>query len=107
MRKLLKEILQIVILGVVFYFTDTTCLWRKITGIPCPTCGVTRALMSLLRMDFQSYIYYNCMAVPLVIATFLLLFCREENKLFKSIGIIILCFNIPYYLFRLIYNLIL
>lgn len=107
MRKKLKVILLFIIFSVLFYFTDTTCLWRKITGIPCPTCGVTRALLSLLRMDFQSYLYYNCMAVPLVIATFLLLFCREENKLLNRIGIIILCLNIPYYIFRLVHNLIL
>lgn len=88
------------------YTTDTTCIWYKIFGIKCPTCGVTRALLSLLRMDLHSYLFYNCMAVPLVVATFFLLFCDEKNKVLNKIGIIILCLNIPYYIFRLINNLI-
>ena len=28
-------------------------LW--ITGIPCPTCGVTRALFCFVRLDFDGY----------------------------------------------------
>lgn len=28
-----------------------SCLWRNLTGIPCPTCGMTRAFVSLVQGD--------------------------------------------------------
>ena len=46
------------------YF-EIGCPIRFFLGIPCPTCGVTRALLSLAHLDFAGYLYYNPMAVPL------------------------------------------
>lgn len=28
-----------------------TCLFRRVSGVPCPTCGSTRAVLALLRGD--------------------------------------------------------
>ncbi len=28
------------------------CRFRQLTGLPCPNCGTTRALLALLRLDF-------------------------------------------------------
>lgn len=33
---------------------DSVCLWRAIFGVPCPGCGMTRALVALARGDFQA-----------------------------------------------------
>jgi hypothetical protein len=27
------------------------CLWRSLTGLPCPLCGTTRAAVALARLD--------------------------------------------------------
>jgi hypothetical protein len=35
------------------------CLVKNITGIPCPACGSTRSVMSLLHGDFYTALYYN------------------------------------------------
>lgn len=43
-----------------------TCIFRTIFNFPCPTCGVTRALISLLKGDFSAYCYFNVMAVHCV-----------------------------------------
>ncbi|MGN6568013.1 MAG: DUF2752 domain-containing protein, partial [Flavipsychrobacter sp.] len=29
---------------------DTICLFRRFTGIPCPSCGSTHALMALSQL---------------------------------------------------------
>lgn len=35
------------------------CVVRFFTGIPCPSCGMTRAAFSLLRFDFCMAFYYH------------------------------------------------
>ena len=47
---------------------DVSCPIRVLTGIPCPTCGTTRALLSLLRGDVSAYLRYQPMAVFLVLS---------------------------------------
>jgi len=32
----------------------TVCLFRRVTGTPCPTCGLTRATALLLRGDWRA-----------------------------------------------------
>lgn len=44
----------------------TFCLFRRVTGFPCPCCGTTRACLSLLRGDVVGAIAYNPLAVLLV-----------------------------------------
>lgn len=52
----------------VIYFTiaylvmgyyNITCVFLELFGIPCPGCGMTRALVALTRFDFYSAIKYN------------------------------------------------
>jgi len=51
------------ILGVYFLFafflTGSPCVFRVFTGIPCPGCGLTRAGMALLRLDFHLAFFYH------------------------------------------------
>jgi hypothetical protein len=35
------------------------CLAKAIFGVPCPVCGMTRAYLSLLRLDFSAAMHYN------------------------------------------------
>ncbi len=36
-----------------------TCVFMEFLGVPCPGCGMTRALLALLRFDFQEAAQYN------------------------------------------------
>jgi Protein of unknown function (DUF2752) len=52
-------------IGVQLYkdrFTDTpieTCLVKHVMGIPCPSCGSTRSVLSILQGDFWNAIWWN------------------------------------------------
>lgn len=35
------------------------CNFRNLTGWPCPTCGATRAVLSLTRGDLSSALHWN------------------------------------------------
>jgi len=35
------------------------CVFRELTGLYCPGCGITRVVLSLLRLDFVQAFRYN------------------------------------------------
>lgn len=53
---------------------EYSCVFKALTGIPCPTCGMTRSFMSLLRLDLKSAFYYHPLfwTVPLIAGSFLI-----------------------------------
>lgn len=53
------------------------CPIKLIFGIDCPTCGMTRAFIALLRLDIPSaFGYHELFPIILVLAVYLLLRTR-------------------------------
>ncbi len=51
-----------------FYITRVGCPIRFLTGISCPGCGISRALIALLKGDVASAFYYHPLFwLPMVI----------------------------------------
>ena len=46
----------------------TLCLFKNITGIPCPGCGMSRATMALIHLDAEHYFQNNILALPFLLA---------------------------------------
>ncbi len=75
--KIIKR--HIILLAIICLFmlfgklTGIGCLFLLLFKLPCPTCGMTRAMLSLIRMDLQGYFTYNPMALPVCIAVWLML----------------------------------
>lgn len=46
------------------------CLFKRVTGVPCPSCGSTRSVLSILKGDFTEAILWNPFGILL---TFILL----------------------------------
>lgn len=44
-----------------------TCLFKQVTGISCPSCGMTRAFHSILNFDFIAAFKYNILSILLFI----------------------------------------
>ena len=51
--KIMKKIaIGLLAIAAVLLILDTGCMFYHITGIPCPGCGMTRAYLAALRLDF-------------------------------------------------------
>ncbi|MFI5196406.1 MAG: DUF2752 domain-containing protein [Chitinophagales bacterium] len=35
------------------------CLFRKVTGLPCPSCGSTRSVLYITKLEFRDALYAN------------------------------------------------
>jgi hypothetical protein len=42
------------VLPAVARWTDAACLFRGLTGMPCPGCGITTSLLALVRGDAEA-----------------------------------------------------
>jgi hypothetical protein len=40
-------------------FEPGLCLFKRVTGIPCPSCGSTRSVLSILKGDFVEALLWN------------------------------------------------
>lgn len=64
----------------VFVVADIPCVIRTLTGLPCPMCGMSRAWLAALRLDFLAAFRYHPMfwSVPV-----LLLWWLFDGRLFR------------------------
>ncbi len=103
-RERIKIGFYILIIYIILSLLHIGCPMRFITGISCPGCGMTRAVLSALHLDFHSAFYYH----PLFFITpfMLFLFLFEDfikPKLLKiSWAVIIISFLVVYFLRLLI-----
>lgn len=57
------------------------CIFNEITGLYCPGCGITRAILSLLKGDlYQAFRYNSIIFIDIPLILFLGIF----EKLFKK-----------------------
>ncbi len=69
----------------IIYFSPMSCPILTITKIPCPGCGMTRAWISVLKLDFSAAFSYNAMfwSVPLLYYALLTDGTPFKNKKFN------------------------
>ena len=86
--------LIVFIFAFILYISPLSCPFLSLTGIPCLGCGMTRALISVLRLDFKSAFSYHFMfwSIPILYLAFL-----RDGKLFEN-----RLLNILFYIFILI-----
>ena len=97
----IKKNLRIVI-TVIIIIMVLGCPIKKFLGVMCPTCGVTRAIISLVKGNFTDYCSLNIMALPLVFI-FSIDIILKRNKTIDNITIFVSIINLIYYLYRMIF----
>ena len=76
----------LVCLAILFYVIismrlEIGCILRRLTGVPCPGCGMTRALLCAAQLRFADALQYHRMvwSVPILMLAF-----WKDGKLFQS-----------------------
>ena len=114
-KKLLLLYFLIGLFVIVMYFIPddhSLCIFRNITGFPCPGCGLTRAGRHLLHFDFQKSFEYHPLFVPLILILVLysmqLFEIDTKTRLIarlmrdKRFWVLILCLFLIVYIVRII-----
>ena len=73
--------LFLLLLTVPLLYFRIGCVWNYFFGIPCAGCGMTRALIALLRGDFAASFKHHFMLFSLPV---LYLYIFFDGKLFKN-----------------------
>ena len=72
MTKKNKILILFSLLGLILIFLLLTkfkipCIFKEIFNLPCPSCGMTRAFISILKLNFIDALKYNLLSIPLFI----------------------------------------
>ena len=88
-NSLLLTAFYIVVLLIFWYF-KVPCLFKHFLGIECPGCGMSRAVLSVIKFDFAAAFGYHPMVWSLPILYLYFLFGGKVfNKKFLDYGILI------------------
>ena len=102
LKRFIKNILVLFILIAIFYILDIGCIFKKLSGLSCPGCGMTRAWLSFLKGDIGKAFYYHPLFwMMIVIPAITLIRKRISDSLFKGILICCIVLLMVCYLIRL------
>ena len=89
-NSLLLTVIYAAILLIFWYF-KIPCLFKYFFGISCPGCGMSRAMLSAIRLDFTSAFSHHPMFWSLPILYVYFLFSGKVfNKKILDLGILII-----------------
>ena len=75
----------------IFWAFDVPCFFKAILGFSCPGCGMSRAVFSVIKLDFAAAFSYHPMFWSLPILYLYFIFGGKVfNKKFLDYGILIL-----------------
>ena len=72
--------LAVIAIYAVMFLVGITCPIKYLTGISCPGCGMSRACMSALKLDFLAAFHYHPLWIVLPFAAALLIFFKITKK---------------------------
>lgn len=96
----IKAVSVILLFYIAIESIGITCPIKFLTGISCAGCGMSRAFLAALRLDFVSAFHFHPL-FWLVIPTVLLFVFRNKIPFFKICFILIVAIFIITYLIRM------
>ena len=70
MNRIKNGLILLVLISFLFCMAirPVTCLFKTVTGIYCPACGMTRAFINILHFNFIEAFRQNILSIPLFFA---------------------------------------
>ena len=63
----------------------TICWFKMLFGLPCPACGLTRGMSSLLHFEFYKSFLYHPLSVLVLAYLFILAISNQTDYLKKAV----------------------
>lgn len=88
----------------IFWHNNITCIFLEFLKFPCPGCGMTRALISLVNMDVLGAIKHNVVIffMPYI---FLYIFFDLKGKVHNTLLVIIAIITIINWIIKIILHI--
>ena len=100
-KELIKLFLALIIIGA--FYTIVGCPIKFLTGLSCPGCGMTRAYLSLLKLDFPSAFHFHPLWLIPILFLINYFYIKKKNILiYKIINYIFISLFILVYIIRII-----
>lgn len=93
-KKIFEKHTIIIIMTLTIFLTGGRCLIKSTIGIPCPSCGLTRAWKAFLTFDLEKAFYYNPLFLFIPIVLLIFIYFKKPlfgSERFQYIFIIIVC----------------
>lgn len=101
-RDFVLSLIAMGLIAVILFVFDIGCPTRFVTGVCCPGCGMTRAVIHLCKGDISCAMYYHPLVFTLPIIAILFVIKDRINKtILNTLLVIILVLFILIYLIRL------
>lgn len=100
-------IVGVYILSLEWLGSGTKCVIKNVTGIPCPSCGMTRSYLHVLEGDFSAAFYDHPLffTVPFILIIAYVLSVKHDDKkltkLLSAILFILIGIFIGVYIYRM------
>ena len=78
--KHLTVISAVILYIIILKLFSLDCIIKAVIGMPCPTCGITRSVISMFKLDFKQAFYYHPLSIPIIAALLL----GIHSSLFKK-----------------------
>ena len=102
-KKFIPIFISVIILLAFAVFSDTgICVFRRVTGVPCPSCGMTRSYLALFHGDLKTAFFMHPLFWLVPIIAGLLLFSHFKKIKFTKVYIVITIIFIAVYILRMI-----
>lgn len=93
-KKYIFLIIVVIIMAILLFYGKIAiaCIFYELTGLYCPGCGITRACLSIMKLDFYQAFRYNPIIfidLPIIIITSIIDFKYKDNKKVKIVTNII------------------
>jgi hypothetical protein len=72
---LLAGALSLNVVAIAFHLSGWECAFFRLTGVPCPGCGLTRACLLLLKGEVQASMKFHAFAPIFVVLIAMLIIC--------------------------------
>ena len=83
MNRVKTGLILIILISFLFFVAmmPVKCIFKTVTGIYCPACGMTRAFLSIIHLNFSEACYQNLLSIPLFLFILLSLFMLIKDLL--------------------------